>query len=215
MSGSIMSQSAVSRPPKSQSLRSYLRLWLVVLVLGLLAACSEQAGFMGSDISDGNIGQDWTLTDHHGQPASIERFKDKATLVFFGFTQCPDVCPASLSEVNNALTQLGDQAKDVQVLMITVDPERDSPEVLQAYLEAFSDGVPTEFLGLTGSPEQIKAAAQAFRAYYAKVPTADGSYTMDHSASYYLFDADGQARVLASNQAGPDALAHDLKLLLP
>lgn len=194
---------------------SRLRIWLLALSVGLLTACSEQVGFLGSDISDGNIGQGWTLTDHHGQPTSIDRFNDKVTLVFFGFTQCPDVCPASLSEVHNALAQLGEQAADVQVLMITVDPERDSPEVLKAYLDAFSDGVPTEFLGLTGDPAQIKAAAQAFRAYYAKVPTPDGSYTMDHSASYYLFDPEGQARVLASNQAGPEALAHDIKLLLP
>jgi protein SCO1/2 len=194
---------------------SRLRVCLLAGALGLLAACSEQVGFLGSDISSGDIGQGWALTDHHGQPASIDRFNNKVTLVFFGFTQCPDVCPASLSEVHNALTQLGEQAKDVQVLMITVDPERDSPEVLQAYLEAFGDGLPTEFLGLTGDPAQIKAAAQTFRAYYAKVPTSDGSYTMDHSASYYLFDPEGQARVLASNQAGPDALAHDIKLLLP
>ena len=194
---------------------SRLRLWLVTCSLGLLVACSDQAGFLGSDISGGNIGQEWTLTDHDGKPASIDRFNDKVTLVFFGFTQCPDVCPASLSEVHNALSQLGEQAKDVQVLMVTVDPERDSPEVIRAYLDAFSDGLPTPFLGLTGSDEDIRQTAQAFRAYYAKVPTPDGSYTMDHSASYYLFDPEGNARVLVSNQSGPDALAHDIKLLLP
>jgi len=194
---------------------SRLRLWLLACSFGFLVACSDQTGFLGSDISGGNIGQEWTLTDHEGKPASISRFNDKVTLVFFGFTQCPDVCPASLSEVHNALSQLGDQAKDVQVLMVTVDPERDSPEVIKAYLDAFSGGLPTAFLGLTGSAEEIRQTAQAFRAYYAKVPTADGSYTMDHSASYYLFDPAGNARVLVSNQAGPDALAHDIKLLLP
>ena len=194
---------------------SLLRLWLLACTFSLLVACSDQAGFLGSDISGGNIGQEWSLTDHEGKPASIDRFNDKVTLVFFGFTQCPDVCPASLSEVHNALSLLGDQAKDVQVLMVTVDPERDSPEVIKAYLDAFSDGLPTAFLGLTGSAEEIRQTAQAFRAYYAKVPTADGSYTMDHSASYYLFDPTGSARVLVSNQAGPDALAHDIKLLLP
>ena len=196
-------------------LMSRLRVWLLVLSLGFLTACSDQTDFLGSDISGGDIGQGWSLTDHHGEAASIDRFNDKVTLVFFGFTQCPDVCPASLSEVHNALAQLGDQAKDVQVLMVTVDPERDTPEVIEDYLSAFSDGLPTEFLGLTGDPEQVRKAAQTFRAYYAKVPTEDGSYTMDHSASYYLFDPSGQARVLVSNQAGPDALAHDIKQLLP
>ncbi|UOD50590.1 SCO family protein [Orrella daihaiensis] len=191
-----------------------LRALAVVFGLALLAACSEQTSFKGSDISGGNIGQGWVLTDHHGQSANTDRFKGKVSVVFFGFTQCPDICPASLSELHNAVAQLGPDAKDVQVLMISVDPERDSPTVMKDYLQVFSDGLPNEFLGLTGTPEQIRQTAQAFRAYYAKVPTPNGSYTMDHSASYYLIDQEGKARVLASNQAGPDALAHDIRLLL-
>jgi protein SCO1/2 len=193
---------------------AWLRTLALVFSVVLLSACSEQASFQGSDISGGNIGQEWALTDHHGDPASVDRFKDKVTVVFFGFTQCPDVCPTSLSEVRTALASLGPEARDVQVLMITVDPERDTAETMKDYLQVFSDGLPTEFLGLTGTPEQIRQAAKAFRAYYAKVPTPDGSYTMDHSASYYLLDKSGQARVLVSNQAGSDALAKDIQQLL-
>jgi protein SCO1 len=193
---------------------AWLRTLALVFSVVLLSACSEQASFQGSDISGGNIGQEWALTDHHGDPASVDRFKDKVTVVFFGFTQCPDVCPTSLSEVRTALASLGPEARDVQVLMITVDPERDTAETMKDYLQVFSDGLPTEFLGLTGTPEQVRQAAKAFRAYYAKVPTPDGSYTMDHSASYYLLDKSGQARVLVSNQAGSDALAKDIQQLL-
>lgn len=193
---------------------SWLRLMALVLGFAALSACSDQVSFKGSDISGGDIGQGWSLTDHHGNPASGERFKGKVALVFFGFTQCPDICPASLSEVHNALAALGPQSAEIQVLMISVDPQRDTPAVMKDYLEVFSDGLPVEFLGLTGTEQEIRQAAKAFRAYYAKVPTPDGSYTMDHSASYYLIDKDGKARVLASNQAGPEALAHDLKLLL-
>jgi protein SCO1 len=193
---------------------AWLRTLALVFSVVLLSACSEQASFQGSDISGGNIGQEWALTDHHGDPASVDRFKDKVTVVFFGFTQCPDVCPTSLSEVRTALASLGPEARNVQVLMITVDPERDTAETMKDYLQVFSDGLPTEFLGLTGTPEQVRQAAKAFRAYYAKVPTPDGSYTMDHSASYYLLDKSGQARVLVSNQAGSDALAKDIQQLL-
>ena len=193
---------------------AWLRALALVFGIALLSACSEQTNFLGSDISGGEIGQGWALTDHHGKPANGERFKGKVSVVFFGFTQCPDICPSSLSELHNAVAQLGPDASNVQVLMVSVDPERDSPEVMKDYLSVFSDGLPTEFLGLTGTPEEIRQTAQAFRAYYAKVPTPDGSYTMDHSASYYFIDKEGKARVLASNQAGPDALAHDLRLLL-
>lgn len=189
--------------------------WLPAFCLvWLLTGCSDSISFRGADITTGDIGQGWQLTDHHGQPASPARFKGKVSLVFFGFTQCPDICPASLSEVHNALSQLGDDAKDVQVLMVTVDPDRDSPAIMKSYLQAFNDGIPTEFLGLTGTPEEIRQAAKTFRAYYAKVPAPDGGYTMDHSASFYLMDKTGKARVLLSNQAGTEAMTHDIKALL-
>jgi len=189
--------------------------WLAALVCALLlTGCSDSSTFKGSDISDGKIGQGWSLVDHTGASRTSESFKGKVGLVFFGFTQCPDICPASLAEVSLAVSELGNGARDVQVLMISVDPERDTPEVLEAYLGAFDADLPTPFLGLTGSAEQIRQAASAFRAYYAKSPSPGGSYTMDHSTSFYLFDKSGRVRVLLNNQAGPDALTHDLRVLL-
>jgi protein SCO1/2 len=130
--------------------------------------------------------------------------------VFFGFTQCPDICPSSLAELSEVMRQLGDQASKVQVLLITVDPERDTPEVLRAYVSGFSP----KFLGLTGTPAEIKQVAASFKAYYAKAPAAKGGYTMDHSSSFYLLDPKGEARVLVSNTAGVAALVHDIQLLL-
>lgn len=180
----------------------------------LLVACSDSADFVGSDITSGNIGQGWSLTDQHGVVRQADGFPGQAFVAFFGFTQCPDVCPAALAEVATALGMLGEQAKNVQVLMITVDPDRDTPAVLGEYLSAFDHGLPTPFLGLTGTPEQVRQTASTFRAFYAKSPTPNGSYTMDHSTSFYLFDAQGQARILLSSKAGPEALASDLKALL-
>jgi protein SCO1/2 len=190
------------------------KLFFLGLLTAVLTACSDPADFVGSDISSGDIGQGWTLTDHQGEARQADSFPGKASVVFFGFTQCPDICPAALAEVATALQIMGEQAKDVQVLMITVDPERDTPPLLGEYLAAFDQGLPTRFLGLRGTPEELRKTASAFRAYYAKSPTPDGSYTMDHSASFYLFDPNGKARVLLSNQAGPHALAQDLKALL-
>lgn len=189
----------------------FLAIGLAMLVL---SACSENQGFKGSDISDGKIGTGWSLTDHTGVVRTAESFPGKVGLVFFGFTQCPDVCPASLAEVASAMKLLGSQAKDVQVLMISVDPERDTPAIMKAYLSAFDQGLPTPFLGLSGTAEETRKAASAFRAFYAKSATPGGGYTMDHSASFYLIDPKGKTRVLLSNRAGPEAMAHDIRALL-
>lgn len=189
-----------------------------ILALGLLTltlvGCSDSADFIGSDISTGNIGQNWSLTDHTGESRQADSFTGKVSLVFFGFTQCPDVCPAALADISAALQMLGPQSKDVQVLMMTVDPDRDTPAILGEYLSAFDQGLPTTYLGLTGTAEEVRKTAGDFRAYYAKVPTPDGSYTMDHSASFYLIDQQGKARVLLSNQSGASAIAKDIKTLL-
>jgi len=188
---------------------------IVLAFSSLLASCGDsELKFHGTDITAAKIGRGWELSDHDGNKVTDQSFKGKVGLVFFGFTQCPDVCPASLSKVSNALSMLGDKAKDVQVLMISVDPERDTPQVLKAYLEAFDEGLPTRFLGLSGTPDQTKRAAEAFKAYFAKSPQADGGYTMDHSASFYLMDKQGNVRVLASSQTDTKSLAEDLKTLI-
>lgn len=188
--------------------------WIAVLLLSSLfwlAGCTDQpAVFRGSDISGTKLGQQWKLTDMNGQARDQSSFAGKVQLVFFGFAQCPDVCPTSLSELSEAMKLLGPDADRVQVLLVTVDPERDTPDLLRQYLSAFDP----RFMGLTGTPEQVRQAASSFKAFYSKVPRPGGDYTMDHSASFYLLDRNGEARVLLSNNMGAAAIAHDIKALL-
>ncbi len=185
--------------------------FFVFMAVVLLSACEPaQTKFMGSDITGTNLGQDWSMPDTSAVMRDAKSFPKQVQLVFFGFTQCPDICPTALSEVNEAMRLLGPQAKDVQVLMVTVDPERDNPVVLSNYMAAFNPG----FKGLVGSPEQLKKTASSFKAFYAKSPLPNGNYTMDHSTSFYLLDQNGKARVLISNQAGAATIAHDIKALL-
>jgi len=178
----------------------------------LLTACGDSADikFKGSDITGTKLGRDWTLEGMDGKTYTPSSFQGKVLLVFFGFTQCPDVCPTALAELAQVMTLLGDRAKQVQVLMISVDPERDTPEVLRAYLSGFDP----HFLALTGSAAQIKTAAGAFKAYYAKAPAAKGSYTMDHSSSFYILDKKGDARIMINSTKGAAAVAHDIEALL-
>lgn len=189
----------------------FVNLIILLLAVGLLSACEPSpTKFMGSDISDTNLGQNWAMPDTSGVMRDAKSYPKQVQLVFFGFTQCPDICPAALSEVSEALRLVGPDAKNVQVLMITVDPERDNPTVLSSYLAAFSP----DFKGLVGSPQQLKQTASSFKAFYAKSPLPDGNYTMDHSTSFYLLDQHGKPRVLLSHQAGAAAIAHDVKALL-
>ena len=195
-----------------QALRRGLLVAVTVCVfVSVLTACSDTTtDFKGSDITGSHLGQKWSLTGMDGRTYTPEAFKGKVTLVLFGFTQCPDVCPTSLAELSQVMKLLGDLASRVQVLMISVDPERDTPEVLRAYVSGFDP----RFLGLTGTPEQVKAAAAAFKAYYARSATANGNYNMDHSANFYLLDGKGESRVLLSNNVGAENIAHDIRVLL-
>ena len=198
---------SLSRRFKRYGLASFIAVAALVSVVG----CSnEKPAFMGSDISGTHLGRGLSLTGMDGKPYTDKSFEGKVTLVFFGFTQCPDVCPTTLAELAEVLKQLGDQASKVQMLMITVDPERDTPEVLNAYIKAFDERI----LGLTGTPADIKQVAGLYKAYYAKVPQANGQYTMDHSASFYLFDKKGESRVLLQNNSGAVAIVKDLTTLL-
>ena len=184
---------------------------ILLLAVGLLSACDPSpTKFIGSDITGTNLGENWTMPDTSGVMRDAKSYPKQLQLVFFGFTQCPDICPAALSEVSEALRLVGQDAENVQVLMITVDPERDNPTVLSSYLAAFSP----DFKGLVGSPQQLNQTASSFKAFYAKSPLPGGNYTMDHSTSFYLLDQDGKPRVLLSHQAGAAAIAHDIKVLL-
>lgn len=178
----------------------------------LLAACSpDPLEFHGSDITGTGLGADLAIPDTTGQLRTLADYKDKVTVVFFGFTQCPDVCPTALAELAQTMNLLGDDADQVQVILISVDPERDTPEILSAYVNAFHPG----FVGLTGTPEQLRDAAQSFKAYYAKAPgPTSEQYTMDHTASFYVFDKKNDVRVLISGDASAENIASDIRQLL-
>ena len=195
----------------SATRRLALRLGAAAAFAAALAACGESAPqFKGSDISGTRLGQGMELVDYNGKTRKLSDFSGKVVVAFFGFTQCPDVCPTSLAELAEAMKKLGADADRVQVLLITVDPERDTPDILKQYVTAFDP----RFLGLTGTPDQVKKAAASFKAYYAKAPTKDGGYSMDHTAAFYLLDGKGESRVLANNNIGVDALVHDIQALL-
>jgi len=178
---------------------------------GLIAACGQDAPqFNGTDITGTRLGRDFALVDQNGKARDMASFEGKVAVMFFGFTQCPDVCPAALAELAEVKKNLGKQGDSLDVVMITVDPARDTPEILKGYVEAFDPS----FIGLTGSPEAVKKAAGSFKAYYAAVPQKDGAYSMDHTASFYVFDKKGEARVLAANNIGVAALTKDIQALL-
>lgn len=151
------------------------------------------------------------IPDTTGQLRTLADYKGQVTVVFFGFTQCPDICPAALAELSHTLELLDDQADQVQVVLISVDPERDTPEILTEYVQAFHPS----FVGLTGTVDQLHNAAQSFKAYYAKSPgPTPEQYSMDHTASFYVFDKDGEVRVLISGDASADEIASDIRQLL-
>ncbi|RII83285.1 SCO family protein [Neopusillimonas maritima] len=195
------------------SKRRFLKACAAGSVALALAGCGEQnttPSFHGSDISGSGLGADLNMTDHTGQTRTLADFNGKALLVFFGFTHCPDVCPTAMAQLAQTMQVLGEEAQNVQVAMISVDPERDTPERLAQYVKAFHP----DFIGLTGTPEQLKQTAGSFRAFYGKVEQGDGDYSMDHSASFYLFDKEGNARVLIRPDAGPQQIADDVMVLL-
>ena len=185
---------------------------LVITLAASLGACSEKkVAFRGVDITGADYARDLPLTDHNGQQRSLKDFAGKVVVVFFGFTQCPDVCPTSLQELAEAKRLLGPQGDKLQGIIVTVDPERDTPEVLKAYMANFDPS----FVALYGSAEQLAAVAKDFKIYYKKVegktPT---SYTMDHSAGSYVYDPAGRIRVYARYGSGAQALAEDVRTLL-
>ena len=178
-----------------------------------LMACdgpvSSGSSFKGIDITGADYARGFTLTDFHGQARSLADFRGKVVMLYFGFVQCPDVCPTALTRAAAVMQQLGPMATDVQVIFITVDPERDTPDLLREYLASFHPS----FLALTGSADQIKAAADEFRVYFKKVPTGS-SYTMDHTALSYLFDRQGRIRVVLRHEQTADDYAADIRQLL-
>ena len=185
----------------------------LILLTALLVACQQgsSASFIGTDLTGTQFGKPLSLTDHTGKLRNMNDFKGKVVVLFFGYTHCPDVCPTTMAELAQALQQLGPDAKRVQVLFVTVDPERDTPQVLSQYVQAFNPS----FVGLRPSDAQLAKVAKDFRVYYAKVPGASpDSYTMNHTAASYVFDPSGKLRLFVRDGQGAQPWVHDLKLLL-
>ncbi|MES2960670.1 MAG: SCO family protein [Pseudomonadota bacterium] len=185
---------------------------MALCVVALLAACSPQkATFNGIDITGAEYARQLALPDASGKARTLADFKGKVTVVFFGFTQCPDVCPTTLAEIAAVKQKLGPDGAKVQTVFVTVDPERDTPEVVGAYVAGFGPDV----VALRGTLEQTQAAAKDFKVFFAKVPgKTEGSYTMDHTAGSFVFDPQGRVRLFIRHGGGPDAMASDLKQLM-
>ena len=185
-----------------------------VLVLG---ACDPKGVpvpktvFANTDITGLDYGKDFALTDHNGKARTIADFRGKLVFIFFGYTHCPDICPTTLSEMAGIMKSLGPDADKLQVLFVTLDPERDTPEVMAGYVPAFHP----EFLGLYGDQPTTEKVARAFKIFLQRVPGADGkSYTIDHTAGSYVFDTKGRLRLFVRHGQGGDSLLNDLKSLL-
>ena len=185
---------------------------LGTVAVALMAGCSEQKPqFKAIDVTGADYAKDFQLTDHNGQPRTIADFKGKIVVLFFGYTQCPDVCPTSMAELAEVKKSLGKDGERLQGLFVTVDPERDTPAVLKAYMGNFD---PT-FLALYTTPAKLEALAKDYKVYYKKVDgKTPGSYTMDHSAGSYVYDTHGKLRLYTRYGTGAAPLAADIKLLL-
>lgn len=192
------------------------RLILTAAAVALLGACDRSAtggkpAFHAIDITGADFAKELNLRDADGRMRSLADFKGKVTVIFFGFTQCPDVCPTTLAELAQARKLLGADGERVQGVFVSVDPARDTPELLKAYVGSFG----SDFVALRGSDEETKAAAKQFKIFYSKVPgKTEDSYTVDHTAGSYVMDAKGQVRLFTRYGIGADKLAADLKILL-
>ena len=190
------------------------RLFLALAVATCLTACdppgASRSSFQAIDITGADYAKTLALPDQNGTPRTLADFKGKVTVVFFGFTQCPDVCPTTMAELAQVKKSLGADGERVQGVFVTVDPERDTPELLKAYMGSFDPS----FVALRGTLEQTAAAAKEFKVYYAKVPNKSGSYTMDHTAGSYVFDTEGKVRLFTRYGTGAEALTSDIKALL-
>jgi protein SCO1/2 len=193
-----------------QALLSFFLLVAAVLTGG----CGQpdtRPQFKLTDVSGASLGRELNLLDHNGRPRTLADFRGKVVVIFFGFAQCPDVCPTTLSELAAVAQELGKDAEAMQVLFVTVDPERDTPEVLRQYVPSFNP----RFIGLYGDAEATARAAKEFKIFYQIQPQkGSGNYSVDHSAGTYIIDRQGRLRLYARYGAGAPALLHDIRILL-
>jgi protein SCO1/2 len=186
---------------------------LSLLAAAVLAGCgggAEAPKFRLTDVSGAGFGKELNLTDHNGTPRTLADFRGKVVTVFFGFTHCPDACPTTLAEMAQVMKSLGPDADKVQVLFVTVDPERDTAGVLKQYVPFFHPA----FLGLHGDAAATARAAKEFKVFHQKQPVKGGGYSVDHSAGTFILDREGRLRLFAQYGLGAAPLLHDIRLLL-
>ena len=200
------------QPSRRRAVKTVASLLALSAVSGFLLGCSpDKPQFKSIDLTGADYAQGFSLIDHNGQLRTLKDFAGTVVVVFFGFTQCPDVCPTSMAELAQVKQQLGADGDKLQGIFITVDPERDTAEMLKAYMGNFD---PT-FLALRPTLEQLPQVAKDFKIYYKKVDgKTPGSYNMDHSAGSYVFDEKGRIRLYNRYGSGADALASDIRLLI-
>ncbi len=187
-------------------------LWLAFILL--LASCgkgpAEPSPFLAPEADASAYAKDFRLHDAAGATRSLKDYRGKVVVLFFGYTHCPDVCPTTLGDMAVAMKQLGTSAAKVQVLFVTLDPARDTPQLLNGYVPAFN----ASFIGLRGTDAETAQAAAGFKAVYRRHPQSDGSYSIDHSANSYVFDRDGRLRLILPYGQPPADIVHDLRILL-
>lgn len=189
----------------------YFYQWLFVCMLSITACSPSKPEFNAIDLTGADYAQGFELVDPFGQRRQLSDFKGKVVVVFFGFTQCPDFCPTTLNEWVQVKKSLADKGDLLQPVFITLDPERDTPELLKAYMANFDPS----FIALIPELDQLPALAKQYKIYYKKVETGSaGNYTMDHSAGTYVYDTSGRLRLYARYGLGPQALSQDIGKLL-
>ena len=189
----------------------FVRLLPVLFFLVLAGCDSGKPRFNNVDITGANYARDFRLTDFSGKPRSLADFRGKVVVVFFGYTQCPDVCPTTLSDMAVVKKRLGPDGEKLQVIFVTLDPDRDTPQVLSQYVPAFDPG----FLGLSGTRDETAAVAKDFKVFYQKVPgKTETSYTLDHTAGSYVFDREGRVRLFLRHAGAVEPIVEDLRKLV-
>lgn len=189
--------------------------FILLTLAVLLAACEKsdppQQKFSAVDITGSPWGKDFRLTDHTGQTRTLADFKDKAVVLFFGYTNCPDMCPMTMYKLATAIEKLGEDAKRVQVLFVTLDPKRDTPDILKTYATAFHPS----FVGVYGDEQTTQETAKDFKIFYQhQKPDESGFYTVDHMGPSFVFDPQGRLRLFIADQHSADMIAQDLRTLL-
>ena len=191
--------------------RSSTVLAVFAAMLTLVSGCSSPPPFHATEVNGVSYGKDIGIPDTRGQVRSLDEFAGKVSIVFFGFTSCPDVCPSTLMRLRQVRDSLGPQAGQLQILLVSVDPERDTPERLEAYVRSFDPS----FVGLRPDPAELEKVVKAFHAIAVKVPaTAGTDYTIDHSATLYVYDRKARMRLIAQPDIPVDQLASDLRRLI-